>query len=91
MFLKDRYTLFVSGYLATEAIESYKTDFIIYSNAVIRYLLGPQMCSHVPRKKRLIAVRNMPRLTKDQTIWICLEHARVDNALRSQQRRSSCW
>ena len=33
----------------------------------------------------------MPRLTKDQRIWICLEHARFQNAAEVRRRWPGRW
>jgi hypothetical protein len=34
---------------------------------------------NIPKKRGVFFI-NMLRLTKDQTVWICLEYARVNNA-----------
>ena len=36
-------------------------------------------------------ILNMPRLSKDQRVWVCLEHARIQNAAEVRRRWPGRW
>ena len=41
--------------------------------------------------KNLSLFTKMPRLTKDQRVWVCLEYARVNNAFEVKRRWPNNW
>ena len=36
-------------------------------------------------------ILNMPRLSKDQRVWVCLEHTRIQNAAEVKRRWPGRW
>lgn len=65
--------------------------FLVQSSpSALISLMGPLACKRI-RISLFYTKLNMPQLTKDQRVWVCIEYARVNNAEEVRRRWLGRW